>query len=247
MEPTLNVKLRDYLLTNKIPLAFINFEKSLFLEPRNHPKKFQILVLEKPNKVAFEVENLKWEYPANTALLVFNNVLDNITLIPLKFSFKLPDVDVGRETEFNFCNYQSLVVTEDCLLLAARGEMPDYTDYDCLDMALFTAQGKLISVWKTKVSGVHRYSLNNFYQLESGAGNEKSSRWIVNIKAEEAGYESDTYQLHLLSANETYTNIVYSGKRSAIFSNNLLDVGTSEIASWFSEEINGISHFFCFS
>lgn len=232
----LNLTLRNYLITSKIPLSFINFEKSLISDDsRVVPKNLQILVLEKPHDVAFEIGDLKWLYPARTVLLFFNKTTELVTLIPLEFQFKLPGMT--EETKFNFCGYQSLKISENHFLIANYGrELKG--DRECLNVALFTIDGKIISVWQANSINSYKYSVDDFHQL-------KPNHWIAKIEFNRGeGHNRMVHGLHLLSLNRIETNTLSLGEEFSSRIGSLLGSDTSEMSSWFSEEIDGISHFF---
>jgi len=236
----LHLALRNYLIINKIPLLFINFEKSFIREDdrRDEMRGFPILVLEKPNGIAFEIEHLKWPYPAETVLLVLDISSEEITLIPLKFKFKFPNM--ATESEFDFCLFKALKVKENHFLIATYGELESGSA--SLDIALFAVDGKLISVWQTDGVGSKGCCIYDFHQL-------KPNHWLANIGVNRSTFENtDRYRmvhgLHLLTLNCAKTNTLSLKREFTSDVGTLLASKTNEISAWFSEEINGISYFF---
>lgn len=238
MAKTLQVGLRNYLLAHNIPLAFVNVEKSMismrYDGRSNAPDHLQVLVLEKPSDWAFEIEDLSWSYPARTMLLIFNKELKTTKLISLEFKFKLPGKT--EETEFNFSGYKSLMIKEDHFLLADYGrEIND--NGQCLNVALLTIEGKVISVWQAESINSYEYKINDFNQLNQ-------NNWIANISFNSGENHRMVHKLHLFSLNQIQTYNLSLNKELHSKVGFLLAAKTSEIYCWFSEESDGISDVF---
>ncbi len=236
----LHLALRNYLIINKVPSLFINFKKSFIRESDRYGemRDFQILVLKKPNDIAFEIEHLQWLYPAETVLLVLDISSGEITLIPLKFKFKLPNM--ATESEFDFCRFESLKTKENHFLITAYGKFENGDR--SIDIALFSVDGKLISVWQTCDAGSRGCHINDFHQLES-------SHWIANIEVNVSSLNNTSlyrmvHGLHLLTLSCAKTNTLSLKREFMSEVGTLLASKANEISSWFSDEIDGVSHFF---
>lgn len=235
----LHPDLRNYLILNKIPLAFINFNESL-IEKNYHglqhfPKDYQILVLEQPSEYAFEVESLEWSYTAQKILLIYSYSSKQVSVIPLDFSAKLPERDTADKFYFSDCH--SLKVDEDHIMITTVGKELN-GDHRCSDIALFTTGGVLISIWKMDNPEGHETRIENFYQLKNGY-------WLANFTINEnEKYKPPVKRICLLQTNKTEANRLSLKDNFHSEVGSLLGTGTDKISSWFSEEIDNISHFF---
>jgi len=236
-ESTLSLILRRYLINNKISPIFINFEKSLIKETydaRGFNKDCQILVLEKPDSAAFEIESLEWPYSSEKVLLIYNVASKDIFIFSLEFPFKL----IGRavEDEFNFCNYHSLKICEKHILITAVGN--DFNGSQCLNIVLLNFDGKIISIWKTGNVNKEKNNISNFRQLQFG-------HWIANLTFDKkVQNQPPVHRLYLLSSNQIYADSLLLREKYLPDTGTLLGSNTNEINGWFSEEIDNKSHFF---
>lgn len=237
-EPGVNLNLRNYLVKNEVPLAFINFKKSLIVDNydgRGYHKDYQILVLEKPDPAAFEIESLKWTYSAERVLLIYNCSLKEVCLIPLEFSLKLPGRD--KESQFNFCQYHALKICENHILMTTIGREID-SDHQCLDIALFKTDGKLVSVWKAENYNSYKSTIYDFHQLQPG-------HWIANLRFNRrVQHEPAVHRLCFLSLNRVKANSLSLKEQFNPGVGTLLASKTENISSWFGQEIEGSPHFF---
>ncbi len=234
----LRLPLKNYLRINDIPLLFINFQKSLIREysgGREISPEYQILVLERPDLLAFEIKFLEWPYSARSVLLVYNCSSEKVSIIPLKFSFKFAGRE--KESDFDFCYYHSLKIYDGQILITQIGQELD-SQYRCLDIALFRANGKLISVWKTENNNPDKTNISDFHQLGP-------NYWLANIAFNQGIKNKPSIpRLYVLSLNQPEVIELSLGRNISPRIGSLLASETQEIKSWFSERIDGIPHFF---
>lgn len=234
----IQLDLRNYLILNKIPIAFINFKESLLEErydgsPFN--ENYQILVLEKPSPYALELEPLEWRYTAKKVLLLFGCSSKKISVIPLDFSVNL----IGGENinDFYFSNYQSLKICEEHIMITSVGKELN-GNHMCSDIALFTTEGRFIAVWKMENIEGNKVRIKDFYQLND-------DHWLANFSIDEKiKYKPAVTRLCLLPLDKVEANrlSLIDDFHSKVGS--LLSSKTSEISSWFSDKVDGISNFF---
>lgn len=237
-KPQLHLRLRNYLIENKIPLIFIDFDRSLIYEHydgRGFSEGYQILVLREPDPCTKEIESSQWQYPAKKMLLVYNCSSDKISLIPLSFSTKLPGRDITYG--FRFYDYCSLKICENHIMITAIGQDLDGSN-QCCNIALFTDAGVLVSVWKLSNANGYKTAIRNFHELAPG-------HWVANFEIyEKIQYKPAVKMLCLLSTKEIEANQLSLKAKVFPKIGSLLDSKTSEIGSWFSEEVNNLSEFF---
>lgn len=234
----LSLNLRRYLLNNKISSVFINFDKSLIKETydgRGFNKAYQILVLEKPEPEAFEIETLEWPYSSEKVLLICDAASEKISVFPLEFSFKTADKLV--KSSYNFSNYQSLKICEKHILITTLMG-GGVRDNRCLAIVLLNVDGTIVSVWKTENVNSYKSEISDFHQLEDG-------HWIVNLTFDQRiSGQIPVNRLCLLSLNNSFALKASLEDERSPKMGTLLNVKTKEIKACFGPEVNGCSSFF---
>lgn len=234
MKTTLSPSLRDYILKNKIPSVFIDFDEfyhNEMYDGRSLPKDYQALILRKPEPIAFEIETfINWPYSANKVLLMHHSPSKEIAVIPLSFSYK--PIGKDKEFEFDFSLYHSIEIDEGYIMITTNGHTAVKNDSSsCLNIAIFTQKGDLVSVWESWNVSHYKSRVMNFHQLNS-------DHWIVNLEINEGEKNKPAVpRLYLLSVHSIEAYILCSQEKQHSDTGLLLRAKTGEIKFWFSLEI----------
>lgn len=232
MEKTpLNQTLRNFIISSSISLPIIKFDESEIKENQN----YQVLVLEKPDEIALEIEEVKWPFEAEKVLFVWNCKSNIGAYIPTEFSFQLN----GREKEdhFGFSSSLSFKIVDDHIMLIANGRFLHGESGRCNDIAIFTTAGKLVAIWQMDTTNVHKVYIIDFHKI-------KNDHWLANFDLKYGGNEGTKNRLCLLFKNRFAADTLSLRQIQYSETGALLGSRTSEISNWFSEEIDGTSMFF---
>ncbi len=234
-QTNLHPGLIKYLSENNILTSWIDVKKSQI----DRKKRYQVLVLQKPEEIISELEKIQWEFTPDTSiLLVFDSTTGETKQQRLNFTIEDPNPGpFAKDKKFDFGSFCAMVVNdEQGLIMLSINGTEGFTSggNHCTDIVLLTTQGQFVKLWQIGVAGGNKYEyIRKIRQVREGY-------WLLEIEEtfkfksalmlsrHKIGY--DSYYVTISSENDLKPNTSFD------------ETSVEKIQTWFSNS-EGIANF----